>query len=347
MTFLDTPPPRLSVEYYKQVDNRYSRGKDDSKCNQLINELGNEFENEEFRLFCKKLTGALEEYIIMPTLVVLNQYRCKYFNLWICDRMSKVSDDFKHTKFNDIKTKITNIWKENDLQSTCTWHFISYIEDSDYDKIKKLYEYALNYHTFKSYFVTRNKPCDTEYKNYIEESIRIYEEAKYKCTSDSNAKSLLCIALQDVKSEYKNNELSTITCNGQISIESIRQEVQSSLTQQQAILSQQAGASQSDSDQSERENLVQSHESAPEETPSFSYTQKATSVVFPLFGILLSFFLFYKFTPAGTWLHDHLQSKKNVSFNLNEEEAHDLLENTHNTIIENSNTHHLVGYHPS
>ncbi|SBS91142.1 PIR Superfamily Protein [Plasmodium ovale curtisi] len=347
MAFSDTAPIRLSDNHYNKLDDRASSRGDDSKCDQIISELGNEFNNTDFRLFCKKLTGSLKEYKVMPTVLVLDKYRCKYFNLWICDRMSKVSDDFKHSKFNDIKTKITNIWQENNLESTCTWHFISYLDDLDYDKIKKLYEYALNYHTFKPYFVTRNKPCNTEYKNYIEESLKIYEEAKHKCTPVSHEESLLCTALQDVQSVYKSDELSKITCNGEISIDKIRAEVQKLLTKEQATLPPQAGASQSDSDQSVIKNPVQLHESTPEETSSFSNTQKATSVVFPLFGILLSFFLFYKFTPAGTWLHSHLQSKKTVSSNLNEEETHDLLENTHNSIIENSNTHHLVGYHPS
>ncbi|SBT02418.1 PIR protein [Plasmodium ovale] len=313
----------------------------------LISEFGNDLDNNEFESFCKKITGAIGEYSVMPTLINLDKYRCKYFNLWICDHISKLSGMLNNPKFSDFKTKITNIWKENNLESTCTWHFISYIDDSDYDKIKKLYDYALNYHTFKSYIFTRNKPCNTEDKSYIEESLKIYEEAKHKCTPVSHEESLLCTALQDVQWVYKSDELSKITCNGEISIDKIRAEVQKLLTKEQATLPPQAGASQSDSDQSVIKNPVQSHDSTPEETSSFSNTQKATSVVFPLFGILLSFFLFYKFTPAGTWLHSHLQSKKTVSSNLNEEETHDLLENTHNSIIENSNTHHLVGYHPS
>lgn len=300
----------MSVKYYKQVDNRYSRENDDSKCNQLISELGNEFKNDNFRLFCKKITGAIGEYSVMPTLVNLDKYRCKYFNLWICDHISKLSGMLNNPKFNDFKTKITNIWKENNLDSTCTWHFISYIDDSDYDKIKKLYDYAINYHTFKSYFDIRNKPCNTEDKNYIEESLRIYEEAKHKCKSVSDAKSLLCTALKDVQSEYKNDELSTITCNGEISIDKIRAEVQRSLTEQQVELNPQAGALQTDGDQSEIENPVQSHESTPEETSSFSNTQKATTVVFPLFGILLSFFLFYKVNLNNTLTHKYLIHKQ-------------------------------------
>ncbi|SBT73542.1 Plasmodium vivax Vir protein, putative [Plasmodium ovale] len=346
MTFLDTPPPRLSDNHYNNLDDRASSRGDETKCSLLISEFRNDFNSNEFESFCKKITGAIGEYSVMPTLINLDKYRCKYFNLWICDNMLKLLKDLKHPKFNNIKNKITEIWEKNNLKNNCEWHFISYIHDSDYDKIKKLYEYALNYSTFKRYFVTRNKLCNTDYKIYIEESLKIYEEAKHKCTSGSHAKSLLCTALQDVQSVYEGDELSTITCNGEISIEKIRAEVQKLLTKEQAIMPPLVGASQSYGDQNEIENLGQLHENTPKETSSFSNTQKATSVVFPLFGILLSFFLFYKFTPAATWLHSHLQSKKNISFNLNEEETHDLLENTHNSIIENSNTH-LVGYHPS
>ncbi|SBT52071.1 PIR Superfamily Protein [Plasmodium ovale wallikeri] len=347
MAFSDTTSIRLSDNHYNNLDSRASSRGDDSKCDQLIRELGNEFANDDFRLLCKKITGATIEYEIMPPLINLEKYSCKYFNLWICDRMLQFLKDFKHPKFNDIKNKITEIWETNNLKNTCKWHFISFWNDANYDKIKKLYDYALNYNNLQHHFDIRSNPCTQEYESYIEESLRIYEEVKYKCTSVSDEENLLCTALEDVHSMYENNELSKITCNGKVNVDEIRREVLQSLTQQQEKIPVPAGASQSDDDQSEIENPFQSHESTPEETPSFSYTQKATSVVFPLFGILLSFFLFYKFTPAGTWLHDHLQSKKNVSFNLNEEEAHDLLENTHNTIIENSNTHHLVGYHPS
>ncbi|SBT03005.1 PIR protein [Plasmodium ovale] len=347
MPVSDSTAIRLSDKYYNDVDVRFSRVGDDSKCIQLISELGNDFESTELTPVCKILTGALDNYGIMPTVLMFNRYRCKYFNLWLCDRLSKVLNNFEHPKFNDIKTKIKVIWGKSDINGKCEYHFISYIENSNYAKIKNLYEYALNYKYMKHHFDKGGVPCSERDKQYIKDSLNLYNEVKNECRTVSDKNRLLCTALSDVKSVYNNDQLSKLTCNGEMLKDETSRGLQIASYTQIPYTQLQV-----DAEKTYKEDVP------PAEVSLFSLptldgphpvsdSHKAMTIVFPILGILLIFFLSYKFSPVGAWVNNHLGKNKN-SFNVNEEEINELLENSLYSTNENINkSYNNVGYHPA
>ncbi|SBT55106.1 PIR Superfamily Protein [Plasmodium ovale wallikeri] len=337
----------MSVKHYNKVDTRFAGMGDETKCEKLKSELHGQLNKYPgFSKFCSSLIGNLEFFNYLPYLEFFKHHSCKYFNLWICDRMSKELVNLNVDKYNNIKNKIKEIWNDYELIKECKPDFISYMDDMNYNKIKNLYEYALNYDTLVKYYDQRGSLCSMEYKKYIEESLKTYEEAKHKCSSDTE--SLLCIALKDVRAVYNKEELSNITCNGTISLEKIRREVKQSLVPEVAHLDTQESRVASIDVERLSTGQYDTYITTPEGESSVSSSYKATLIVFPLFGILFILFSSYKFTPFGSWLKKYILNITNNQNNIEQKVKHNLLDNeleAHNiNLIEGS---HYISYNPS
>ncbi|SBT74148.1 PIR protein [Plasmodium ovale] len=334
-----------SVDNYNKLEERFIDKGNVTQCNEFKQELGNELANNtEFSSFCKIITGALEYYNIMRPLQLLGIDKCVYFNLWICERLLKILGNLLHPKFDQIKTKIMGFWNEHDLEKKCKPYFISYIGDPNYTKIKELYEYALNYETLKKYFDVGKRSCSGKDREYIEKSLKLYEQVKHECEIETD--SLLCNALKEVREKYKEDKLSKLSCNGTINLEQIKSEVRRSLAARESPSQPQVTTFQTRADEVTLDDFSITQLPNTDGAVNFS-GYKAMSISFPVFGILFIFFVLYKFTPVRSWLYSRLLKRKAIDLNIKEEENNELLENTFYPINENtnSNLHHL-GYNP-
>ncbi|SBS82018.1 PIR Superfamily Protein [Plasmodium ovale curtisi] len=335
-----------SDDSYDKLEKRFINRGNVTQCNEFKQELdGQLVNNSEFLSFCTIITGALKYYDIMRPLDLHKIKSCTYFNLWICERLLKILDNFEHPKFDQIKEKIMGFWKEDNLEETCKPNFISYIGDLNYIKIKKLYEYALNYKTLHQYFDVEKRSCSGKDREYIEESLKLYEQVKHECELETE--SLLCNALKEVREEYKEDKLSKLSCNGTINIEQIKSEVQKSLALRESPSQPQVAAFQTHVDEVIVGDFSRTQLPNTDGAVKVSGYHKAMSISFPMLGILFIFFVLYKFTPVGSWLYSGLLKRKSIALNIKEEENNELFENTFYPNNENTNSslHHL-GYNP-
>ncbi|SBT55107.1 PIR Superfamily Protein [Plasmodium ovale wallikeri] len=335
-----------SDDNYNKLEKRFIDKGSVTQCEIFKQELGNQLANNtKFLSFCKIITGALEYYNVMRPLHLLEIDKCVYFNLWICEHLIKILGNFKHPKFDQIKTKIMDFWNQHNLEKTCKANFISYIGDPNYTKIKELYEYALNYESLKKYFDVGERSCSGKDREYIEKSLKLYEQVKHECELETE--SLLCNALKKVREEYKEDKLSKLSCNGTIDLEKIKSEVQQSLADRESLSQPQVTSFQTRADEVTVGDFSTTQLPNADGGVKFSGYNKAMSISFPMLGILFTFFVLYKFTPVGSWLYNRLLKRKAIDLNIKEEENNELFENTFYPINEktNSNLHHL-GYNP-
>ncbi|SBT02863.1 PIR Superfamily Protein [Plasmodium ovale curtisi] len=340
--------PLKSEVYYNKIDIRFNNKGDDAKCDELKSLLDNQFQNSNFSSFCSRLTGVLNEYNSLQPLDLFKNYRCKYFNLWICDRISNVLNNFKDPKFSDIKEKIQDIWRKSDINEKCSCYFISYIEDYNYTKIKNLYDYALNYHNLQRYFHEGRRTCSAKDKEYIKESLILYRNVKDLCKTKYDTNKLLCEVLNDINSVYNNDQLSKLTCNGELLIDETSRGFQQTSESQTSDTKVLVGTVKSQMEDVSPTEMSSFPASTSDGIPQVSYYHKAMTIFFPSVSILFIFFILYRFTPYGSWLSSHILKKRKIPFSLNEEINGELSENTYDPINENVNSSvHHVGYHPS
>ncbi|SBT74335.1 PIR protein [Plasmodium ovale] len=336
-----------SESFYNSLNSRFLRMGDNDKCEEFKSELSSQFNDYTgMSSFCLRLTGILKQYAIFPYEDFVYNYQCKYFNLWIYESLSKVCDNVKDDKCNRIINKIEQIWNNYKLDRKCNPEFISYVNDSNYDKMKNLYNYGINYAIIQQYFGKDKYICTEDQKTYIRENLKLYELVKNECKSDTS--SLHCVALKNFQDVYKEEELPKVYCKGEIYVEDIRKEIQESLSRTESNKHTRVGALPSEDDQEEVEELDNSDLPSVDGTSRVSNFHKTTAISFPILGILFIFFAAYKFTPAGSLLHGFLLGKKHFSHNKTEEGNYEFLEDTLNPMNENTNeSFHQVGYYPT
>ncbi|SBT52711.1 PIR Superfamily Protein [Plasmodium ovale wallikeri] len=340
---------RSSNNHYNVLDTRFHGRVTNKRCNDLDAELVSQYKSHHgISLFCSRLIGNLSNYSTLPNLYNVQKLKCQYFNLWIYERLPKELGKVDDEKSQSIINKIKDIWNDYNLKETCSWDFISYINEINYIKIKQLYDYALNYSVLLSHFDVQKKTCTDKDKQLILENIKLYELVKRECETNSDTGNLLCTALGNIRSIYTNDELSKLTCNGKISNEDIQRVVQNSLTQPISNPAPDGGEIPSSDDDGRIVEEFISGAITPEEPSLFSTSSKATSVVFPLVSTVFIFFSLYKLTPAGSWLHSRLLRNKIVPLNANAGETNEILENTFDSVNKNvTEYNHHVGYLPS
>ncbi|SBT55152.1 PIR Superfamily Protein [Plasmodium ovale wallikeri] len=337
---------KLSDNHYEGLDTRFRNGFYNTKCDALNHELANQFSAyPDISSFCSRLVGNLKNYDHLPHLVNFHKYSCKYLNIWVYENISPVLGKLQLANLSSIKTKIIDIWNDYNLKNICEPEFFSYMNNSNYDIMKKLYDYAVNYYILQQYYDKNKRSCTEEQIKYIEDNLRLYETTKNECKFDTQK--LHCIALKNYHDVYKEQDLSKYFCNGKISVEKIEKEVQESIDKSESLLKSKGSPQHSHDMDVQVSALSNSHISDADDTPPFSVSHRNMLIVFPFLGILFTFFVLYKFTPIGSRLHALLLNKKIIEGKMNKSSPQELLENIFDPdeIIAHGD-HRSVGYHP-
>ncbi|SBT55141.1 PIR Superfamily Protein [Plasmodium ovale wallikeri] len=334
---------KTSDSFYNKLDKWFIEHGDKEKCNDLDRELKQHHGVYEF---CFSLIGNLKKFDELPSLNLFDKYRCRYFNIWVYEKLKKLFPDIKDPKCTTMQTKIMSFWDSYKKDKKCNWDFPSYIINNDqYDKMKDLYDYALNYEMLKLDIENYNYPCTHEISNYIEKSIQLYNEMKEECGVTEEHKKY-CVALNEIKDIYGNEQLTKLKCTKVLSSEEANTEIETMLKRQVDGVEFREVTTH-DSMQVTDEHSRDTDLVSQQVTTSFSDSTNHMTVALPLVGTLLTFFVLYKFTPIAPRLHSLLMKRKIIEEEMNENSPHELLENIFDPLETNApRDDHSVGYHP-
>ncbi|SBT00557.1 PIR Superfamily Protein, partial [Plasmodium ovale curtisi] len=334
-----------SVRVYKQLDNMFLDKSEE--CSKLESELTNV--NTDIILFCMSVAGNLTNYDKLNFFDSLNEYRCKYLNLWIKSHLLK----YNNTEQALVISKCLSFWDEFDKnRDKCNSEFLNYTNEDDYTKTKYLYDYALNYRMLDYYFVQKKDRCTKEDDIYIKKSIDLYKEAELYCKNPNGHKKY-CGALNDIKNEYSQGQLLKITCNEIITTETanILNEI-STLREENAQLKRSSKGEKCEIPPLQDKDSERCSQGLPplvspqvESCDSGSHT--VITVVVPIVSIVFVLLVLYKFSSFRPWLLSKLNRKNILEHNINEEELHEASENMfHYNSIHLQEDDHRIGYVP-
>ncbi|CAG9485316.1 unnamed protein product [Plasmodium vivax] len=209
----DTTDELPSVRYYKRIDNKFFDQGNEEECNSL----DEQFDISDPYLLCMRLTGKLKRYDDLEIPDHLEEYKCKYLNLWVYDRLSKLEEDTNIT----TKSFILNLWKQSKIFNVCdSSQFVSYINKFDAIKAKRLFDYAFNYNTLHFLCGNINYKCTKKMSQYINTSKDLIRDIIAECQGDDNLKHY-CVAYRDIKQIYSDKDLLSLECRN---VEDVRTE---------------------------------------------------------------------------------------------------------------------------
>ncbi|SBT57219.1 PIR Superfamily Protein [Plasmodium ovale wallikeri] len=315
---------------------------DTEKCQELDRILEREFKDSiGVYFFCQSFTGNLQHYDNITFSKFFDHFRCNFLNIWIHEQLLKKNPNSDDTESLFIKSKITSFWGDYEFEKKCKYDFLVYSYKIYYDKMKRLYEYALNYEKLYFFIKTRNDPCTTEDDKYIKESVQFYQEVESECESKSDIQRMHCDALKNIREFYSDYKLSELTCTRIMPAEDVLKEIQEKTERglDDVVFKE---ITQAGSHLGSPNNEV----SPSEDASSSSVSHDAMAVSFPFLGILFIFYSLYKFTPVGSLLNSRFLGNKINNFNINEDEVELLQNEFDHEHINIENAEHGIGYHP-
>ncbi|SBT57435.1 PIR Superfamily Protein [Plasmodium ovale wallikeri] len=241
--------------------------------------------------------------------------RWNYLYFWTGLKVLESNDD---SSFSDVMTVLKSVRDYTDKNEEYD-EFIK-ISKEHFKELKEIYDYLQNYETIEFRISPLNSECSLMYKEYVENSYRAYNDIKSKC--QGNDIDHYCKIFKLFEQKYK-KDIKKLTCTGN-----------------QVPKKEQQILDFEDSEGVTRDMAIGTGDVSP---PSGS--TNAISTVFPLLGSASVLFIFLKFTPLGSRLHNTIFSKRIIR-NNGEDDAQEILDNSyefsHTNMEENS---HHIGYH--
>ncbi|SBT58849.1 PIR Superfamily Protein [Plasmodium ovale wallikeri] len=340
--------PLYSSKIYDRLETRNLQKGDREKCEQLDRTIKLQYrDSDSLTYFCQSFTGNLLNYENIKISDFFDKFRCIFLNIWLYEYLVKEKLNLSDHKYSFVEGKIVTLWREYNFQNKCKYDFIYYSNEKDYDRMKKMYEFALNFEKLYFFIKKSNDPCTSEDDKYIKESFKLYEEVESECksepefSSDYNAKRIHCDALRDINTFYNKSELSELKCTTIMSAEEVLKKIQErESTELDKVVFSEIEPRDSRSDSSENQL------NPSDEVPSPSDSHNAMAITFPFLGALSIFYSLYKFTPVGSLINSRFTRNKINNFDINEDE-HELLGNEFDHEHMNiSVDQHGIGYHP-
>ncbi|GAW84448.1 variable surface protein [Plasmodium gonderi] len=107
-----------------------------------------------------------------------NSDDCYYLYHWLNDIIYNNITYQLH--YISVITVLEFLLKSNEGFNICDYKEYN-INNENYRNIKKLFDFSKDYDDLAKYFSTGQKICNSDFKNYLDEHIRIYNEFKNKC----------------------------------------------------------------------------------------------------------------------------------------------------------------------
>ncbi|SBS90895.1 PIR Superfamily Protein [Plasmodium ovale curtisi] len=310
-----------SVSYYDYLDTNYKDLGDNIKC-KLLSSKFPAYPN--LHNFCMSLTGTLENFHNLKPLSLFEGDVCQYFNIWIYDRLLKQNIKMKNSKCISIFTSIMEYFQEFHDSNKCYYNFYSMVE-MNFNKMKELYDYALDYRIIEHYVKKSENQCNDNNNSYIKHRSDVYNELRRNCTSDINHD--YCVVFKHIDKIYEKDELLKLQCKSVIpaSQSSILGDGQ---LKKQAVMAE------------SQHHLHEQQFGHPDDFNSRLEPQDETS---PLSFSTIP----VAFTPFRTWFCSVLKKIYITKHNLKDEESHEFLGNTYEYADITFPSGRQIGYHPS
>lgn len=236
--------------------------------------------------FCLSLRGNLDYFSNLRPLNLFKDDNCQYLNCWINNRLLSLGFNVGGNSANII-IEILRYFTFFEVDKTCKYEF-SHIEKKQYEKMKTLYDYVLDFSNIQWY--ANKYGCSTENEQYINERRRVYEEVIEDCKKPQ--KETYCIVLKHLQEAYRNNELLNFRCT-KFKDHSSRDTGRSRMLQS----GQNDGSGEFHGALGSENNHQRVHSSASvEETEESSLPSSTTpmAVLFPFLGSSLILFILYR-----------------------------------------------------
>ncbi|SBT30899.1 PIR Superfamily Protein [Plasmodium ovale wallikeri] len=332
-----------SNKHYTKLNVRFDTYGNHKECETLKKE----FEDYDgIYEFCLRLTGILEEIDKFKELDVYGNDPCNYLNCWIYENLLSKKLKMLDEKSELIDVKINEYWEKSKLKVLCKFDFYQ-IDNDKFKKMKKLYDYTLDYNFLEYYIKEYENKCNQQYYDYITESHKIYDEVNTDCMTEKDSKPY-CVVLDHIHNVYDGNKLKSLTCTVTspdqlkrlkeklIQLEELNEEQGDTTDARQKLPTSHLGTTHAISD------LPQSAES----TKYHSSSGIAAAVVLPLLGIIIILFILYKFTPLRFSLYSRLLKVKIIRSIIGNDEKQELSENSYDPLDGYThNNRHQISYH--
>ncbi|SBT00414.1 PIR Superfamily Protein [Plasmodium ovale curtisi] len=265
-----------------------------------------------------------------------NSERCSYFKHWLYNEVGKI---FKY-KWKDIHASLDsaklmkvgyNIIYELNYINSCFYNFDCSFEECK--EMKILYNYFKNFDSINCDKNSDNEKCIQTFCNDVTYINNLYDKNIEKCCTCYNYPKPSCENnCEDYfkcEEKYNSNNLYlSLKCKEKTG-KDLTKLVKFKIIDQNVIFLTKKSQEKTES----RYTIEISSVSTSENTNNTLKYDPFYSIVlflFSIIGIFLLFFIFYKFTPFGSFFHNKILRKKKTKYNLYEEDRRQL-------IIKNSN----------
>ncbi|SBT83494.1 PIR protein [Plasmodium ovale] len=240
--------------------------------------------------------------------------------------------------FKNVRDMLDNTKTHNDI--------IVEISSDEFPTLKKIYDYIQNYGTINNKLSTHGYKCTQEFNEYIETGYAAYDTFRKRCISNGES----CKFFNLIFDTEEKKQLKVLKCREIKDASFFRvldEEDEDEESRSTTKLGEPLDASQRHMSTMESSHLgLSTHDSSA--APYNSTSSISMEILLPLFGSLFIFFVLYKFTPLGSWIHARF-TKKKIGFNEQEviDESDFLLDHKYENMNINTLTAtHKVGYNP-
>ncbi|GAW80433.1 variable surface protein [Plasmodium gonderi] len=299
-------------------------------CTDVININNSDEKTNEIKKFCPQIAANIRKLSETLKETKSPYDRCTYLTYWAYENIMNVYsnnlDNINNkTLINELSKVVFMANSELSKENQCLFYF--YGDISELKNEKHLHDYFKNYSEIKDYITSiedNNRHAYCEYLKHINELYKSYIGKCCICFSyPEQACSEKCPKYFRCDKQYFPSDLmSTIGCQSEQIQETI-EDVFKSVTLDHGIqkytllksLNSNTDLHQI-SNEISQQNLYENQYKISEQISIYDPFNDIVLSSFGILGIFLTFFVFYKFTPLGSWFYRRKYKNKNISKNI-------------------------------
>ncbi|SBT47337.1 PIR Superfamily Protein [Plasmodium ovale wallikeri] len=305
-----------------------------------LNSIENELDKDDnIRDISANLSKILCYVSLLPSDDIFYEGRCDFLYYWLRDTLQKKLQN--DTTVSSVMDKIYNELQKFNAEKKCALDN-SVIDKDAFNQRKIVYDYSRNFGTIKKALDDHGRSCNTEYYNYIVNSVRVYKNVHATCITNNDT---YCTnKFKEIFRNYDYQELSKLSCD--LETKNLSPPAGEASSQSFSSVQMDARFSLQREDEGGVFSASGPTDSSAEILSTNKGTNTAMSIIFPVSGIFLACFTLYKFTPLWTWIHSYLMRKKYIRSNIEDREALELIEHQFETNKKNyDSAQYNVAYH--
>ncbi|SBT73948.1 Plasmodium vivax Vir protein, putative [Plasmodium ovale] len=241
---------------------------------------------------------------------------CDYLYYWLGDKIfNHLSEKDKFSSLIDqLYAKLKDLYNNNKCKI-----ITSNINENNFRKIKDVYDYKKNYGTIEKAIQDYGNTCSKEFRKYLDKSYESYEELYETCKTCNEEH---CKQLKKIFSTYPNDKLKKLECTVKEAYraQGADEHLRATVVNRPLDGSLSSGGGHLDSEQ----HMLFDPSGVPSAAGG---SDMFMGIFFPFVGILIVFYLLYKFTPIGLKVNSFLRKKRIISRNIDDIENLELMDN--------------------